>query len=186
MNYGEYLYYLWATLLVLAAVAAWLSLLLTLPGNWFIVALAAVFALVFPSNDASQGISWLTVAALLLLAAIGELVEFAASAGGAARQGASRRAMVLAIVGAFAGSLIGLIIGVPIPIIGSLVAAVGGGALGAFLGAYLGETWKGKSHDDSVKVSQAALIGRLLGTLGKLAVGVLMVVILAADAFVTF
>jgi uncharacterized protein YqgC (DUF456 family) len=178
----EVLYYLWAVLLVLAAVLCWLTNLFTLPGNWLTLVAAGLFAWLLPYNGV-RGVSWITVAVLGCLAIAGEVIEFVAGAAGAAREGASRRSIVLAIVGTVIGSIAGAAIGIPIPIIGSLIAALGGGAAGAFAGAYLGETWKGRGDDQKLAVSKAALIGRLLGTLGKLAVGALMVVILAVDAF---
>ena len=92
--------------------------------------------------------------------------------------------MLLAIVGTVVGSILGAIVGVPIPIVGPIIAAVGGGALGAFVGAYAGETWKGKTSAESIAVGKAALIGRLLGTMGKLIIGAMMVVVTALALFV--
>lgn len=178
----EFLYYLWATLLVLAAVLAWVATCFSLPGNWTTAALCALFAWLLPVND-DRGISWWTVGVVVGLAALGELIEFGAGAAGAAKQGASRRSIVLSIVGTVVGSILGAVLGIPIPVIGSLIAALGGGALGAFVGAYLGETWKGRDAEQSLAVSKAALIGRLLGTLGKLSIGALIVMIVAIDAF---
>lgn len=179
---GDILYYVWGVLLVLGNCAAWFATLLTLPGNWVIVALTGVFAVFYP--DASgRGVSWMTVAAVAGIAALGELVEFGAGAAGAAKRGASRRAMILAAAGAAAGSILGVILGTPIPVIGNLVGALGGGGFGAFLGAYVGELWKGKPSGESLSIGEAALIGRLLGTVGKLALGAMMVVIVAFDVF---
>lgn len=178
-------YYTWAVLLVLGNLGALAATVMALPGNWVIVGLTALFAWLI-HDAAGAGISWYTVGALLGLATLGELVEFAAGAAGAARFGGSRRGMVLAIVGTLFGSMIGVAAGpflVPIPLLGSVVAAVGGGALGAFVGAYLGESWKGRSDDQRLAISKAAFVGRLLGTVGKLWVGAVMVVVAAADAF---
>jgi len=177
-------YYLWASLLMLAAVVAWCANLLSLPGNWFNLGLAALFAWLSPDAESASP-SWWSVAIILALCIAGEVIEFAAGAAGAAKHGGSRRAMVLAVIGTVIGSILGAIIGIPIPIpvVASLIAAVGGGALGAFLGAYLGETWKGRSSDRVLAVSQGALVGRLLGTLGKLAIGAMIVVVLGVDAF---
>ena len=110
-------------------------------------------------------------------------IEFAAGAAGAAKQGASRRAVVLAAVGAIAGSFGGAAVCSAIPVIGTIIGALGGGAFGAFGGAYLGEVWKGKSSDERLKIGKAALVGRLLGTLGKLSVGAVMVVIVTIGSF---
>jgi uncharacterized protein len=175
-------YYLWALLLVVASCIAWLLILVTLPGNWIIVIFAALFAWLLPV-EAGHGITWTTVAVLLGCAALGEVVEFAASAAGAAKQGASKRGVALSIVGAIVGSAFGLTIGTPIPVLGSFVMALLGGAAGAFIGAYIGEAWKGRGHDERLAAGRGAFAGRIWGTVGKLAVGAVMLVILAWDAF---
>ena len=82
------------------------------------------------------------------------------------------------------GSLGGAIIGLPVPIIGSAVAAIFGGAMGAFAGAILGEQWKGRSWEKRMEVGRAAFFGRIFGTVGKLAIGAIMVVIATVDSFV--
>ena len=180
---SEVIYWIWAALLVLCAVAAWFATLFSLPGNWGMVGLIIIFALFYPEGE-GRGVGWIGVAVVAGLAVVGEVIEFAAGAAGAAKEGGSRRGMLLAILGTVVGSIAGAIIGVPIPVVGSIIAAVGGGALGAFCGAYLGETWKGKTSAESLAVSKAALIGRLLGTMAKLIVGAVMVVVIALAVFV--
>jgi uncharacterized protein YqgC (DUF456 family) len=180
---AAWVYYLWAVLLLLACGAAWFLTLFMLPGNWLIVTAAALFALLLPEN-AGRGLAWVTVGVLVGLAILGEIVEFGAGAAGAAKQGASRRAIMLSIAGAMVGSIAGLAIGAPIPILGSFVMAVLGGAAGAFAGAYIGEAWKGRSDEERVAAGKGAFFGRLWGTVGKLAVGAIMLAILAWDAFV--
>jgi uncharacterized protein YqgC (DUF456 family) len=110
------------------------------------------------------------------------LVELAAGAAGVAKEGGSRRGMILSVLGAALGSIAGAVVGIPIPVVGPIIAALGGAAAGAFCGAYVGESWKGKLHAETMTVSKAALIGRLLGTVGKLVVGAVMVVLVAIDA----
>jgi len=178
-----WVYYLWAVLLVVASVVSWLLSLVALPGNWIVVALAALFAWVFP-EDGGRGMTWTTVGVLVVLAVIGELVEFGAGAAGAAKQGASRRGVVLSIVGAIVGSIAGLAIGAPIPVLGSFIMALLGGAAGAFVGAYMGEAWKGRPENERVAAGRGAFVGRIWGTVGKLAVGAIMLAILTWDAFV--
>jgi uncharacterized protein YqgC (DUF456 family) len=179
-----WLYYLLALLLVLACGVAWLTTLVTMPGNWIVVGLAAVFAWLFPAGvDGGPGMSWTAVLYLLGLAVVGEIIEFGAGAAGAAQQGASRRGVALSIVGAMVGSFAGLAMGSPIPVVGSLVGAVLGGAAGAFAGAYAGEAWKGRDEVDRMAAGRGAFVGRLWGTAAKLAVGAIMVVIVAWDAF---
>lgn len=177
-----WVYYPSALVLLVLCVVAWLTTLLTLPGNWIVVALAAGFAWLFP-HEAGRGIGWMTVGFAAALAVAGEIIEFVAGAAGAAKQGASRRAVVLSLVGAMAGSIVGMIIGAPVPVLGSFVLALVGGAGGAFVGAYVGEMWKGRAQDARIAAGQGAFVGRIWGTLGKLACGAVIVTIVTADAF---
>ncbi len=174
-------YYFWAFTLLAVCVLAWLTNLIGLPGNWIIVGSAALFAWLSPT-DADRGLSWTAVAVLGGLAVLGEIAEFVAGAVGAAKQGAGKRSVALAMIGAFAGSIVGLAIGTPIPFLGSFVMALLGGAAGAFFGGYLGEAWKGRPHDTRIAVGRGAFTGRIWGTVAKLAVGATMLVITTWDA----
>jgi uncharacterized protein len=179
---NPWLYYGLASLLVAGGILCWLSNLLSLPGNWALVGLVALFWFFVP--QASGGVTGTTVVILLVLATVGEVIEFAAGAMGAARQGASRRAVWLSLVGAMVGSIGGAIVGVPVPLVGSLIAALVGGSVGAFAGAYLGETSIRRPHGESVATAMAAMKGRLWGTIGKFAVGGVMLGVATADALI--
>ncbi len=177
-----WVYYVWAFLLIFACGIGWLTTLVTLPGNWIIAGLAALFAWLIPV-ETGGGITWTSVAVLVGLAVAGEVIEFGASAAGAAKQGASKRAVALSMLGAGVGSVAGLVVGtIPIPILGSLIMAVLGGAGGAFAGAYVGETWKGRPAADRMAAGRGAFAGRIWGTVGKLVVGMIMLVIVAWEA----
>jgi uncharacterized protein len=178
---AAWIYYPAVLVLVALCVVAWLTSLVTLPGNWLVVALAAGFAWLFP-QEAGRGVSWTVVGATAGLAALGEVIEFVAGAAGAAKQGASRRAVLLSLVGALAGSIVGVLIGAPVPVLGAFVMALVGGACGAFAGAYVGEMWKGRAEDARIAAGQGAFMGKIWGTLGKLACGAVSVAIVAADA----
>jgi hypothetical protein len=80
---AAWVYYSSAVLLVLVCIACWLTTLLTLPGNWIVVALVAGFAWLFPA-ELGRGIEWRTVIIAAVLAGVGELIEFGAGAAGAA------------------------------------------------------------------------------------------------------
>jgi uncharacterized protein YqgC (DUF456 family) len=171
-------------LLLIANIACWVATVFTLPGNWGIVLLAALCAWLLPEPDGMRlGFGWIPVIVLAALAGVGELIEFFAGAAGAARQGASRRAMALALVGAALGSIVGAILGVPIPVVGSIIAAIGGGAAGAFAGAWLGEYWKGRASHERLAIGTGAMLGRVVGTIGKLVVGAVMVAYATAESF---
>ena len=106
-------YYAWAALLILVLLIGWVLTALTLPGNWLMVAAAAVFAFFFPATD-GHGIGWIVVGVILLLAIVGELLELAAAAIGAGRVGASKRGAALAMIGSLVGAVVGVIVGLPI------------------------------------------------------------------------
>jgi uncharacterized protein len=183
--YADWVYWTCGVVLLLIAnLACWVATVFTLPGNWGILGLAALCAWLLPEHSGdSLGFTWTAVIVLAVMAGIGELVEFAAGAAGAAKQGASRRAMALALVGAAVGSIVGAIIGVPVPVVGSIIAAVGGGAAGAFGGAYLGEYWKGRASHERLSISTGAMLGRVAGTIGKLIIGAAMVAYATVESF---
>jgi uncharacterized protein len=137
--------------------------LVTLPGTWLIVLWALGICIWQPSI-----MPWWMVLVLVVLAAIGEGLEFLASAIGAAKAGASRWGIVLAVIGALLGAIVGMFV---IPIIGAII----GGALGAACGAIAGESWVAKRPwNETKKVATGAAIGRLLATLAKGVVAAVM------------
>lgn len=169
-----------AALLIAAAFFAWTLNVLGLPGNWLIVAAAALYAFVV-SADSRLDISGWCVVTLLGLAVLGEAVEFAAATLGVKKAGGSRRSAVLATAGALGGGVLGLYAGAVIPIAGSLLGALLLAALGAAAGAALGEKWRGQGWDRSLRIGRCAFWARWLGTSAKLVIGAVMLfVVLAA------
>lgn len=165
-----------AILLIVLVFASWALNLVTLPGNWLIVVLVALYAWLLP-GDSRLAIGWSVVVLLVLLATLGEVIEAVAGAVSSARAGGSRRGMVLAVVGSIIGGILGVGMGVPVPIVGPVIGAVLGAGVGALVGAMLGEHWRGRSLDDSIRIGQAAFWGRVLGTVAKIGVGSAMAVI---------
>jgi uncharacterized protein len=103
--------------------------------------------------------------AVLAVAASG--VDFAASALGAKRAGAHRRA----VIGAALGALVGLFLGLP------------GIVFGPFAGAVLGELSVRRSLDRAARVGVATWIGMVLGGAVKLALALSMVALFAYQRF---
>ena len=171
VNYG------WAAMLILACCACWIGSVFSLPGNWAIVAATATYVWLVPEPN----ISWTSVGVLFVLAGIGEAVESLAGAASVAKLGGSRRSAIISLLGTVVGSVIGVVVGLPVPIIGPAIAAIVGGAVGAFFGAVTGEHWKGRSFDQQLKIGRVAFWGRVIGTVGKLAIGLAMIVITTAD-----
>jgi uncharacterized protein len=174
--------YLGLVLLILVLIAGWCMTLLSMPGNWVMVAAVALFAWLAPEEGFD--ISWQTVVVLAVLAVLAELLELAASALGAKRAGGSRRGALLAICGSLVGAIVGVSVGLPIPIVGSLVGAIVFAGFGALVGAMLGETWKGRTLAESWQVGQAAFWGRLLGALAKTGIATAMLAIALVAALV--
>jgi uncharacterized protein YqgC (DUF456 family) len=172
--------YAGVVLLIVVVLVGWVMTLLSLPGNWVIVAATALFAYLAPEDGPDIG--WTVVAVLAGLASLAEIVELAAGALGAAKVGGSKRGAVLAAVGSMVGAVVGAMVGVPIPVIGSVIGAIGFACLGALAGAMLGERWKGRNLGESWQVGQAAFWGRLVGTLTKTAIATAMAGIAIAAA----
>ena len=168
------MYWIAAILLIaLNAVSVVLNLLM-LPGNWIMVGSLCIFLLAV--GDPAAGPDWVTVLLVACLAAAGEIVELFAGSAKASRAGATRRSMLLSLVASFVLSIVGTFV-VPIPVVGTALGAIGGATLGAFAGAWLGEAWAGTESDQRVRISQAAMSGRLLGMVIKLSIGAAIFVI---------
>lgn len=122
--------------------------------------------------------SWWTLGIAAGLALIGELIEFGASAVGAAKAGGTRRGAIGSIIGALVGAIGGSLI---VPILGTIIGA----ALGAGLGALIFERHDGrKTWKEASKIGAGAAAGRLVATLAKVVVACIVAVILIVDAVV--
>ncbi|MGB0595655.1 MAG: DUF456 family protein [Rubripirellula sp.] len=165
-----------AVALVFACIILWGLNLIALPGNWLAVLMLALYAWLGP-EEGRAAISVTPVIAAAICAVAAEILEFAAGALGAKRAGGSRRGTVMAVVGSMIGAVLGAIIGLPIPIIGSVLAAILFAGMGATAGAMYGEWTDGRSWKESWAVGHAAFWGRTFGTLGKVSVGAIIVLI---------
>lgn len=164
--------YVYAILLV-ALNCVWLFMqVLSLPGNWLMVASAAILEWLEPGM-----FSYYTLGGIAMLALLGEVLEFMLGAAGAKKGGGSRWGSIGAIIGALVGGIVGTAI---IPIVGSIIGA----CVGAFAGALIMELVMGKPLIQSAKIGKGAALGRLWGTLSKLAVGLAIWVVIAFAAFV--
>lgn len=100
-----------------------------------------------------------TVLALAALAALAQLLDFVASALGAQRVGASRRA----VAGAVLGAMVGILFGIP------------GLLLGPFLGAVAGELMARGGLTQATTVGLATWAGLIVGVIVKLALSLAMI-----------
>jgi len=154
----------------------WLLLaLLGLPGNWLIVLSTALFAWWRWDDDV---FSIYCLAAIIILAALGEIFEFLGAAAGSKKAGGSLRASVGALFGGIAGAVVGTFT-IPIPFLGTLIGAAGG----AFAGSSLMELSKGKSLETSTHVGAHAGLGQIKGILSKITVGFIIWIVVTIAAF---
>jgi uncharacterized protein len=121
--------------------------------------------------------SWTVLFVAAGLAMLGEVLEFVLGAAGSRHAGGSKRAAALAIIGSLIGGIAGTAL--PVPLLGTLIGA----CLGAFAGSLLGDLWAGRPLFRSFEAGWGAAVGRFWGTVSKLAVGAIIVVVLAIAAF---
>ena len=160
----DWVYY--AALFALLLVGLFLNIL-GLPGLWVMVAAAFGYAW---ATGFGNFLGWQGLVVLTALAALAELLEFLAGSTGAKKAGGSKRGMVGAIVGGILGALF---LSFPLPIIGTIIGA----CLGTFLGAWAVELMVGKEMNQSVQIGVGAAKGRLWGTLLKLSIGVVRLIV---------
>ncbi len=159
-----------------------LAVVAGLPGTWLLI-LAAMgidcFDWLWLPSGAPFTFHPLTLLVAVLLATVGEVLEFALSAAGARTFGASGRGMIGSMIGGVCGALLGTVL-IPILVLGTMLGA----AIGTALGAILGElTHKDRKLRDTAKPALGAVIGRILGTLAKLPVSLAVWVLLTIAAF---
>ena len=154
----------------------WLLLIIVgLPGTWLMVASAG--ALMWWQEPLELFSIW-TLVATAALALVAEIAEFFSGVAGAKKAGGSRWGTWGSLIGAILGAIFGTFL-IPVPILGSIL----GVCLGAFAGAALFELVGGRTLGRSLKSGQGAAVGRFVGILFKLGVGVTIWLVIAAAAF---
>jgi uncharacterized protein len=154
---------LWLLAIVLVVVGIAGLVLPAMPGAP--VLFAGLLVAAWADNFAYVG--WRTLVILGILALLTYVVDFAATAFGAKRFGASNRA----IIGAAIGGLVGLFFGLP------------GVLVGPFVGAVIGELSLRRGLDAATRAGIGATIGLALGAAAKLALAFAMVGIFAVVRF---
>jgi hypothetical protein len=148
-------------LLVVGFVGVWLP---AIPGLPLMALGAFVHKLMVPGV-----LSWWTVGVFALVAALGFVFDFAATAITSRRAGATKAG----VWGAVLGGLVGLFFGLP------------GLLLGPVVGAALGElVLSRRSPAEAVKSGVGAGLGVLVGSLGKGLMGLFLLVLFLLDCFV--
>ena len=138
---------------------------LGLPGLWVMV--AGVVGYGWLTGFRSVGVG--TIAVVLGLAFLGEIIEAWLGFRFARTFGGSRRSAW----GALVGGIVGAVMGVPVPIVGSVVGAF----LGSFAGAALFEYSVSRTPDTAVRAAWGAVVGRATAAAAKIALGVVIAVL---------
>jgi hypothetical protein len=153
----------------------------TLPGIWLIVLAGVVYQGIAMYAGIPLPFSWWTLGIALALAVIGEIVEFATGALGAAAGGGRTRGAAGAMLGGVMGAVIGIFVFAFIPIIGPLIGALLGAALGAFVGEI---SYGDRTAGQATLPAVGAAVGRVAGVMAKIVLAATIWVMLSIDAFI--
>lgn len=179
----EWVQYIVAMVFCLLGGLCVLSIILSIPGGWIALGLALVIEWAdrfYLPPERPQTFGWWVLGTCAGLLALGEVIELAAGAAGAKGGGGTRRGMIAALIGGIVGA-IALTPFIPIPLVGTLVGAV----IGTFLGAVIGEVTGAQPMTvrGSVKPAVGATIGRVIGTMGKIGIAIVVWIVLSVAAF---
>lgn len=155
------LYYILAAVLVVVGMVG--TVMPALPGLPLVFGGMALAAWV----SGFEKVGWVTLTVLGLLTALSVVVDFAATAMGAKRVGASKLAILGSVIGTFAGLFFGLI----------------GVFVGPFVGALAGEWIHTRQLDRATKVGVGTWVGIVVGTVFKLGLAFAMVGVFAIAWF---
>jgi len=136
---------------------------LGLPGLW--VMLLGIIG--YGALTDFRGVGVATLVTTMILATVGEVIEWWIGFRYARQYGGTRRAGW----GALIGGLVGAVLGIPVPIIGSVI--------GSFLGSFAGAAIFEYTHapDNALRTGWGALLGRMWATAAKTSLGLVMAVI---------
>jgi uncharacterized protein YqgC (DUF456 family) len=154
-------------LLALCCIVGLALIPLGLPGLWVMV--LGVIGYGWLTSFRTIGVA--TIAIVLGLALVGEILEAWVGFGLTRRYGGSSRAGW----GALVGGIVGAVIGVPVPIIGSVIGAF----VGAFAGAAVFEYSSSRTAGTAVRAGWGAVLGRAAATATKIALGIVIAVVAA-------
>ena len=151
--------------MVVCCLAGMILVPLGLPGLWVMV--IGVIGYGWLTGFATVGV-W-TIAVVVGLALLGEVIESWLGFRLARRYGASSRAAW----GALLGGLVGAAVGVPVPVVGSVVGAF----VGSFVGAALLEYSHSRRAQMAAGAGWGAVLGRAAAAATKMALGLVIVVV---------
>jgi uncharacterized protein YqgC (DUF456 family) len=153
----------WLITIVLFAVGLIGTVLPVIPGTTVILAAAIIHRIML---GAEKSVGWWSIAILALLTLLTYLLDFLSGYFGAKYFGATKWGLFGAVLGAIVGLFFGII----------------GLFVGPVIGAVAGEFIAGKRMIDAGRAGWGSLLGNLGGMIGKLLIGLTMVVIFLMSA----
>jgi uncharacterized protein YqgC (DUF456 family) len=141
-----------------------------LPGTWIFLAVASASALFDPASP----VAWWSIVVGVLLGLIAEGIEWVTASRYARKYGGSPRAAFGALLGGIGGAIVGF----PVPLFGPLVGAL----LGTFIGALVAEYSVSGLSGGAERVAWGAMIGRIVATVAKLGLGIVIAVLVLVAA----
>jgi len=153
----------WLITIVLFAVGLIGTVLPVIPGTTIILAAAVIHRIML---GAEKSVGWWSIAILAALTLLTYLLDFLSGYFGAKYFGATKWGMFGAVLGAIVGLFFGVI----------------GLFVGPVIGAVAGEFIAGKRMIDAGRAGWGSLLGNLSGMIGKLLIGLTMVIIFLMTA----
>jgi uncharacterized protein YqgC (DUF456 family) len=153
----------WLITIVLFAVGLIGSVLPVIPGTTIILAAAVIHRIML---GAEKSVGWWSIVMLALLTLLTYLLDFLSGYFGAKYFGATKWGMFGAVLGAIVGLFFGII----------------GLFVGPVIGAVAGEFIAGKRMIEAGRAGWGSLLGNLGGMIGKLVIGLTMVIIFLMTA----
>ncbi|WP_425387595.1 DUF456 domain-containing protein [Desulfocurvus vexinensis] len=147
-------------LFILLCIAVMGLHVLSLPANWIVLALLALWKVTHPAMD----MSWWFFLGLAALAGVAEVLEFVIQLKGAQKYGATGRGNVGGIIGAIAGAILGagLLLG---------LGALPGALFGAWGGCLIVERMNGRDWAEARRAAMGAMWGKFFGMTVKIGFG---------------
>ncbi|MFL6541325.1 MAG: DUF456 domain-containing protein [Chthoniobacterales bacterium] len=157
----------WFAAVVVMAIGLIGTVLPVIPGTTIILAAAVVHRLVVGPE---KGIAWWGIGLLVVLTLISYALDFASSYFGAKYFGATKWGVAGAVIGGILGIFTGFVTLLFLPIAGAII----------------GEIIAGKKLISAGKAGWGTLLGTIAGMIGKLAIGLAMVVLFLMNARAPF
>ena len=156
--------YVLVILFIIFMFAAVLLQVISLPGNWIAIVFLLIWKLIGP-DTATHELTVLFFIALVVIAGVGELLEWLIQLKVGKRMGSTGKGNIGGII----GSIVGAIVLLPLFFgFGALIGAL----LGAFVGCLIFELLGQRPKSEAMKAAWGVFVGRFLGMGLKLGLGV--------------